>query len=105
LGYERYLAEPPAADQESASRPTTGADLKPAEPAPGSVALTAGGYIIPIKRVKVSPKVGGEVTELYIEEGQRVEKGAKLAQLDPAKFFFEYRRLKALAEQAKADWE
>ena len=55
--------------------------------------------------MKVSPKVGGEVVELYIEEGQRVKKGDKLALLDPAKYAFEYRRLKAQAEQAKAEWE
>src|SRR5258708_31577748 len=74
LGYQRYVAEP-SPTEETGSRSATGADLKPSEPAPGTVALTAGGYVIPIQRGKVRPKVGGDVVELYIEEGQPANKG------------------------------
>jgi multidrug resistance efflux pump len=71
----------------------------------GRIALSAGGYIIPVHRVQVSPKVGGEVVELFIEEGQQVEKGKLLARLDPQKYHFEYRRAVAQAEQMKAEYE
>jgi multidrug resistance efflux pump len=75
--------------------------------APGGVVLDGGGYIIPIQRVQVTPKVGGQVIWLYnnLEEGTLVEKDTVLARLDPTKYRFEFERAKALADQAKAEWE
>ncbi len=71
----------------------------------GRIALSAGGYVIPVHRVQVSPKVGGEVVELFIEEGKYVKKGDLLAKVDPEKYRFEYRRAAAAAEQAKAEYD
>lgn len=71
----------------------------------GRDALSAGGYIIPVHRVQVSPKVGGEVVELFIEEGQFVTKGELLAKLDRSKYEYEFRRQSALADQAKSEYE
>lgn len=81
------------------------ADAREPEAPAGRVALEAGGYVIPVHRVQVSPKVGGEVEALFIDEGQYVKKGQRLAKLDPSKYLFEYRRTAALADQAKADYE
>lgn len=79
---------------------------RPAEVRPNSrVALTAGGYIIPVHRVQVSPKVGGEVTELFIEEGQYIKKGQLLARLERSRYEFAYRQMAAMADQAQARWE
>ena len=81
-------------------------DAKPGYSGPsGRAALEAGGYVIPVHRVQVSPKVGGEIMELFIEEGQYVKKGALLAKVDPEKYRFEYRRTVGLAEQAKAEYD
>ncbi len=67
-----------------------------------NVALEAGGYIVPFQKVQVSPKVGGQVKQLYIEEGGYVKAGAVLAELEVEEYLFEFRRAKAIAELAKA---
>jgi HlyD family secretion protein len=50
--------------------------------APGDLALTYDGYIIPAHKIQVSPKVSGMVVRLNIVEGQRVKKGEILAELE-----------------------
>lgn len=75
------------------------------KPKPGAIALEAGGYIIPVRRVQVSPKVGGEVVDLFIEEGMEVKKGFVLARLERTKYEYEYRRWSAMAQQAKSEYE
>jgi HlyD family secretion protein len=72
---------------------------------PAGGALAAGGYVIPVHRVQVAPKVGGEVVGLFIEEGQFVKQGQVLARLDRSKYEYEYRRTVALADQAKAEYD
>ena len=47
----------------------------------GSV-LDASGYVTARRQATVSAKITGKVTEVLIEEGQRVEEGAVLARLD-----------------------
>src|SRR5262249_14856148 len=39
----------------------------------GDVVLESKGYIIPVHQIQVSPKVGGMVTDLYFQEGDKVE--------------------------------
>ncbi|MFN4260633.1 MAG: efflux RND transporter periplasmic adaptor subunit [Gemmataceae bacterium] len=48
----------------------------------GEVVLESKGYIVPLQQIQVSPKVGGMVVRLNFEEGQRVEKGDVLAELE-----------------------
>lgn len=50
-------------------------------PGAGSV-LDASGYVTARRQATVSAKITGKVTEVLIEEGQRVEEGAVLARLD-----------------------
>ena len=47
----------------------------------GDIVLTAKGYIIPVHQIQVSPKVGGMIMELFIEEGMRVPEDFVLANL------------------------
>jgi HlyD family secretion protein len=68
-------------------------------------AVESGGFIIPTIRVKVSPKVGGQILKLFYVEGQKVKEGEKLAIIDPTKYDYAYKRLKAAEEVAKADWD
>ncbi|GIW82071.1 MAG: hypothetical protein KatS3mg105_3878 [Gemmatales bacterium] len=91
--------------EEAPSREKAEEEIPAIVPRSSRVVLEAGGFIVPVHRVEVSPKVGGEVIELYIEEGQEVKKHQKLARLDPTKFEFEYRQAKALVDQAKAELE
>ena len=67
--------------------PAAGA-TSPAAPAAGTggVVLESKGYIIPAHQILVSPKVSGMVLKLMIEEGQRVKKGAVLAQLETVEY-------------------
>ncbi|MBK7762403.1 MAG: efflux RND transporter periplasmic adaptor subunit [Bacteroidetes bacterium] len=44
--------------------------------------VTASGKIYPVSEVKVSPDVSGEITDLYIEEGDSVYKGQILATIN-----------------------
>jgi HlyD family secretion protein len=112
LGYRQF--GPEGLSQESNSSPvqTTAEESpegpsakRPAEAKPGAVVNRAGGYIVPFTKSQVSPKVGGQIVELFIEEGQFVKKGQILAKLDRTEYEFEHRRMAALAEQAKARYE
>jgi HlyD family secretion protein len=84
---------------------TTATAAKPeAEKANKDVALEAGGYIVPFQKVQVSPKVGGQVKKLYIEEGQTVKKGDVLAELETDEYDFEYSRAVAITKLAESKW-
>ncbi len=48
----------------------------------GNIALDSKGYIMPVQRILVSPKVSGMIVKLDILEGRRVKKGAILAELE-----------------------
>jgi HlyD family secretion protein len=67
-------------------------------PSSGSIILTAGGYIIPRRRVEVSSKISGRVEELLVDKGDVVKAGQVLARLDDV----EYRAQLAQARANKA---
>ncbi|MCS7161382.1 MAG: efflux RND transporter periplasmic adaptor subunit [Gemmatales bacterium] len=75
------------------------------KPSPGTVVLEALGYVVPVRKVQVSPKVGGQIIRLYIEEGKHVRAGELIAEIDPTKFQHERDRRFALWQQAKARYE
>ena len=51
-----------------------------------SVELKALGTVTPLKSVTVRPRVDGELQRVVFEEGEQVEAGALLAEIDPAPF-------------------
>ena len=66
-----------------ADRPTVRTATARAVAAPGAPSvLDASGYVTARRQATVSAKITGKVTEVLIEEGQRVEEGAVLARLD-----------------------
>src|SRR5262245_32505701 len=75
------LEPPPEAAKSPASRPAvkTRSDARGAS---GAVVFEAKGYVIPVQQIQVSPKVGGMVEKLYVEEGKRVKKGDILCELE-----------------------
>jgi multidrug resistance efflux pump len=114
FAYNTYFVEKPSqpdpkdsVESGTARQTNGGSSTTPA----GKVALVAGGYVIPVRRVVVSPKVGGEVIELLhlngreIREGDYVKKGQWLARLDRTKYDFELRRAEAMVEQARAEYD
>lgn len=111
LGYVSYQlyqlkqAQPAEAAQAGAGK--TAGDARPggtAAPA-GRSALTAPGYIIPVRKVQVSPKVGGQIVQLNIVEGQKVKEGEIIAALDDAKYRFQRDRMQAMVGQFKAEYD
>ena len=71
----------------------------------GSLALEAKGYIIPARQVVVSPKVSGMIEELFIVEGQRVQKGTILAELEKTDYQADAERERARRDAAKQRYE
>lgn len=67
---------------------------------PGGVILESKGYIVPVHQIQVSPKVGGMVMELFIEEGMQVKEGDVLARLETTEYQHDYDRLAAQARAA-----
>lgn len=55
-------------------------------PTQASVQLTASGYMVAQTTAKVAAKVPGRVAEIFVEEGQVIEKGAKIARLEDVDF-------------------
>jgi HlyD family secretion protein len=96
----------PASATSSSTANTNGSAGQPdKEKSSANISLEAGGYIVPVQKVQVSPKVGGLVKELFIEEGTYVEAGKPLAKLEEDEYLYEFHRTAALAELAKAKYE
>ncbi len=71
-------------------------------PNSGNVVLTAGGYIIPRRRIEVSSKISGRVEELMIDKGDVVKKGQVLARLDDREYVAQLAQVKAAKQAAEA---
>ena len=69
--------------------------------APGGIVLESKGYVIPVHQIQVSPKVGGMVIDLFIEEGMRVKQGDILAKIEAVEYQSEYDKLSAQSRGAK----
>jgi multidrug resistance efflux pump len=113
LGYRVWSLEQAMADS-GGTGGTTAGQPGPGPGAPGVGAnapagngrsLETGGYLIPVRRVQVSPKVGGQVIHMFYEEGEYVEAGMPLAIVDRTKFVFSFRERSALAESLKNEWD
>jgi HlyD family secretion protein len=90
---------------ETATRRTTTARQSEVE---SEIAHESKGYIIPTHQVLVSPRVSGVVTELNIEEGQRVAEGTILARIEDTDYKTDHDRAQAtlkLAQERLAELE
>jgi HlyD family secretion protein len=106
---------------DKAAKPVAAAD-KTADS--GDVVLESKGYIIPAHQIQVSPKVGGMVVDINVEEGRKVKEGEVLAVIEKTNYQAAYDRAKAVfaanrqkyeemkrgylkeeVESAKAAWE
>lgn len=67
--------------------------------------ITASGELEAIRRVNVSPRRGGLLDALLVDEGARVEKGQVLARMDRGDFQDRMDEFRALARQAEADYD
>ena len=65
-------------------------------PAQAQQLLVATGYVVPQRQANISPRIGGRVAKLFVEDGTVVKKGQLIAVLEDADF-------RAQVLQAKAD--
>ena len=65
--------------------------------------VSANGKIQPAKDIKISPYISGEVVELYVKEGEFVEKGKPLAKIDPKIYISTYEKTEAALKTAEAN--
>lgn len=64
--------------------------------------LNASGKIVPVQNVNISPKNPGTVTQLYVEQGDKVEQGQILARMDSADIQAKILQARANLAQEKA---
>jgi len=64
--------------------------------------LTASGYIVALKQVDVSSKITGRIVALHVEEGDLVQQGQIIAQLDDSELKAEVNKALAGVAQARA---
>ncbi|MDP2723892.1 MAG: efflux RND transporter periplasmic adaptor subunit [Bacteroidales bacterium] len=65
--------------------------------------VAANGKIQPAKDIKISPYISGEVVELFVKEGEYVEKGQKLAKIDPEIYISAYQKTEAALNTSRAN--
>ncbi|WP_373541375.1 efflux RND transporter periplasmic adaptor subunit [Chamaesiphon sp.] len=65
--------------------------------------ITASGSIIPFQAANLSPKTAGRVARLYVEQGDRVTQGQKIAQMENAEAQAGFAQAKANVQQAQAN--
>lgn len=70
------------------------------------VLLDLSGFIVPRTKVVLSPQVGGIVSRVVLpEEGQTVQTGELLFEIDDSRYKAEYLQARAAADTAKAQFE
>lgn len=71
-------------------------------PAQSQVELTATGYVVALVYAKVASKVPGRIAEIFVEEGDHIEKGARVARLEDVDFKSSLATSRAHAAAARA---
>jgi HlyD family secretion protein len=74
---------------------------------PGSIAvrIRASGSVVPVQSVNISPKVAGKVTELLVEQGDKVSQGQIVAKMDNSNLLPQVAQSKASIAAAIANLE
>jgi HlyD family secretion protein len=88
-------------DSLSTTAVTTG-EVALVSPAQGQVQLTATGYVVALVYAKVASKVPGRIAEIFVDEGQTIEKGARVARLEDVDFKTQLATARARAAASRA---
>jgi len=67
-------------------------------PAQGAQLLVATGYVVPQRKANISPRIGGRVAKIFVEDGTAVKAGQVIAVLEDADY-------RAQLAQAQADFK
>jgi HlyD family secretion protein len=65
--------------------------------------ITSSGSIIPYQTANLSPKTAGRVSQLFVEQGDRVKQGQKIAQMENTEVRAQYNQAQANLRQAQAN--
>jgi HlyD family secretion protein len=65
--------------------------------------IAASGSIIPFQTANLSPKTSGRVAQLYVEQGDRVKQGDRIAQMENSEVRAGYAQAQANLQQAQAN--
>lgn len=65
-----------------------------------TVRITANGDVVPVRKLNLNPKTAGRLAKLYVEQGDRVQPGQVIAQMDNEELLAQ--RDQVLADLAKA---
>src|SRR5205085_4835909 len=71
-------------------------------PAQAQQLLVATGYVVPQRQANISPRVGGRVSQLFVEDGTVVKKGQLIAVLEDADYRAQLASAKADVAAARA---
>jgi len=74
-----------------------------AMPGPAAPVIRTNGMLVNKDEMRLSFKVGGVVSRISVQEGQRVKRGQKLAEIEQAEIDAEVERTKQLAEKSARD--
>jgi len=66
------------------------------------VALEVSGFVVPYRKVNISPRIPGAITKLNFEVGQKVQKGDVLAELDAISYQADMQAAQAALQAAKS---
>src|SRR5262249_46402481 len=55
-------------------------------PAQGAQLLVATGYVVPQRKANISPRIGGRVAKIFVEDGSVVKSGQLIAVLEDADY-------------------
>jgi len=79
--------------------------VEPQTASSGNIALDSKGYIMPVQRILISPKVTGMIVKLDILEGRRVKKGDILAELEDVDYQADLAHAESFLESARQHLE
>ncbi|GHA59311.1 efflux RND transporter periplasmic adaptor subunit [Pontibacter akesuensis] len=61
------------------------------------------GSVVPLQEVELRPQVAGYITNIYVQDGQKVTKGQKLYEIDQSKYRAAYQQSQANLQSARAN--
>ncbi|MCC9137397.1 efflux RND transporter periplasmic adaptor subunit [Pontibacter silvestris] len=59
--------------------------------------------VVPLKEVELRPQVAGYITNIFVEDGQRVTKGQRLYEIDRTRYQAAYQQAQASLQSARAN--
>ena len=99
---ENKTGQKPVSAQKKRAENAETDQSSPGEQSSGEqVALESKGYVIPVHLILVTPKVGGMLTKLNIREGDIVEKGSLIAEIEKVDYQSDVARAENLLSAAK----